>query len=179
MQVYLCPRAELLSSLASQPGSLEKLDTYLKRQQEREALQHAREFLRQHSQQGQHDPFALQNTLSNGSYPLAGVGGAAEVGMHPGSAAGRADTTLSACGRLANGLRGAPDLNLPPPMELNLHAALPPPSQLVLKAVSTVPSRLLDSIQNPSSMHQSSVMPFSSISSAPQMTGSSVRMTSG
>ncbi len=177
MQAYVCPREELLSSLASQAGSLAKLDTYLKRQQEREALQHAREFLRQHSQQGQHDPFALQHTLSNGSLSL-GVNGVAEVGMHRCGAPGRGDAALVACGPLGNGLRGAPDLNLPPPMELDVPVALPPP-QLVMKLVSSVPS-LLDSYQNqnPSSMQPSSVLPFS-ISSAPQMTASSVRVNSG
>ena len=176
MQAYTCPREELLCSLVSQPGSLAKLDTYLKRQQEREALQHAREFLRQHSQQGQHDPFALQHTLSNGSFPL-GMNGMAEVGMHHNGVPGRADTALVACGPLGDGLRGAPDLNLPPPMELDVPVALPPP-QLVLKAFSSVPSLLLDSHQNPSSTQPSSVLPFS-ISSAPQMTASSVRVNSG
>ena len=190
MQAALRPRNEILSTLARQPGTLASLDTYLKRQQQREALQHAREFLRQHSQQGQHDPFALQQqqqqqqqqqALSGGQNSL-GVKGAAEVaGGQLGGSAGMAGTGFAACGPLEAGSRAAPDLNLPPPMELDAAAALlPPPLQLVLdsKGVGRLQSLTRESFQNPSSLHPSSLLPFS-MSSAPQMTASSVRVNSG
>ncbi len=186
LQAALRPRNEILSTLARQPGTLANLDTYLKRQQQREALQHAREFLRQHSQQGQHDPFALQQqqqqqqALSGGQHGL-GWNGAAEVaGAQLSGAAGMSGATFAACGPLEAGLRAAPDLNLPPPMELDVAAALPPPPQLVLdsKGIGSLPSLTLESFQNPSSLHPSSLLPFS-MSSAPQMTASSVRVDSG
>ena len=148
MQVALRPREEILSTLARQPG-LANLDVYLKRQQQREALQHARQFLRQHSQQGQHDPFALQQHAVSGGQNSLGTNGAAEAaGGHFGGMTGLGGTGLAACGPLEAGLRVAPDLNLPPPMELDVPAVLPPPPQLVLKGVSSLPSSMLHSLQH-------------------------------
>ena len=184
MQAALRPRNELLSTLARQPG-LANLDTYLKRQQQRQALQHAREFLRQHSQQGQHDPFALQQqqqqqALSGGQTGFGMNGVTEAAGAQLRGAAGMSKAAFAACGPLEAGLRAAPDLNLPPPMELDVAAALPPPPQLVLdsKGIGTLPSLTLESFQNPSSLHPSSLLPFS-IASAPQRTASSVRVNSG
>ena len=179
MQASLRPRDKILSNLARQPG-LANLDTYLKRQQQREALQHAREFLRQHSQQGQHDPFALQQQALSGGPNSLDVNRVAEAaGRQLSGAAGASGAALAACGPLQAGLRAAPDLNLPPPIELDVTAALPPPPQLVLgKGIGSLPSLTLESYQNHSSLHPSSLLPFS-ISSAPQTTASSVRVNSG